>query len=64
MWWYGNGLVVVVVVVVVAGVGGCTAHGLASPASQKNPSQNLGQINPKTKGKSIFLEVILTPVPK
>ena len=31
---------------------------------RKTKTQNLGQLNLETKGKEIFLEVILTPIPK
>ena len=31
---------------------------------RKTKTQNLGQLTLETKGKNIFLEVILTPIPK
>ena len=31
---------------------------------RKTKTQNLGQLNLETKGKKLFLEVILTPIPK
>ena len=38
--------------------------GAVSMLHRKTKTQNLGQLNLGTKGKKIFLEVILTPIPK